>query len=83
MLFDAIWLMYGLGIGIFLSVGLLGLFYSCSLSVGGGVGRGATLALSVLIILAGVYFFCAWGSQKTEIREMGQQVELAVRQYLK
>ncbi len=82
MLYDAIWLMYALGIGIFLAVGVLGLFFSCSFSVSGGISKGAALVLSLLIIVTGIYFFYQWNTKKAEVRELGRQVEAALEQYL-
>jgi hypothetical protein len=82
MLCEAVWLMYALGIGIFLIVGLMGLFFSCSSSVSGGISKGTALLLSILIIVTGIYFFYQWNAKKAEFRQVGRQVEWALQQYL-
>ncbi len=81
MLSDAVWLMYALGIGILLGVGLLGFFFSCSFSVCGGISKETALIISILIIITGIYFLYQWNAQKAEVRQLGQQVESALGKY--
>ncbi len=82
MLYLAIWLMYALLILVFVSVGLWGLFCCCSFSVPGGMSKRLAMISSILIIVTGIYFFYQWNAKRAEIREVGQQLESALRQYL-
>lgn len=80
MVYETVWLFFALGMGIFLSIGLLGLIYSPSIP--GRTLKEVAAILSVLIIFAGAYFFYKWYSEKKEIQGMTQQVEEALKQYL-
>ena len=80
MLYETAWLFFTLGIGILLSIGLLGLFFS--LSIPGRTVKEEAVILSVLIILTSIYFSYKWNAEKREIQALGQQAELALKQYL-
>lgn len=80
MLYETAWLFFTLGIGILLSIGLLGLFFF--LSIPGRTIKEEAVILSVLIILTGIYFSYRWNAEKKEIQVLGQQVEQALNHYL-
>lgn len=80
MLYETAWLFFTLGIGILLSIGLLGLFFF--LSIPGRTIKEEAVILSVLIILSGIYFSYKWNAEKKEIQVLGQQVEQALNHYL-
>ena len=80
MVYETVWFFFALGMGIFLSIGLLGLIYSPSIPK--RTFREVAAILSVLIIFAGAYFSYKWYSEKKEIQGMTQQVEEALKQYL-
>ncbi len=80
MVYETVWLFFALGMGIFLSIGLLGLIYSPSIPK--RTFREVAVILSVLILFGGIYFSYKWYSGKKEIQGMAQQVELALKQYL-
>ena len=84
MLFEVFWVMYGLEIGIFFGIGILGLCFSFSnpSSVTGGISRKMSFLLSILIIVTGAYFFYEWNAQKAEIRKLEEQIELGLQQFL-
>ena len=81
MLYETAWMFFVLGIGIFLSIGLLGLIFSLSTIVGRKI-KDLALILSLLIIIGGIYFSYRWYDEKKEIQVLAQQVEQAVNQYL-
>lgn len=80
MLYETLWLVYALGVAIFLSIGFLGLILSISLP--GLKLRVMPVILSVLIILTGIYFSSRWGTEKKGIQALTQQIELAITRYL-
>jgi hypothetical protein len=80
MLYEIFWLFYALGIVILISIGLLGIFFF--LSVPAPRIRVMSVVLSVIIILAGLYFSYQWNVGKKGIRIFTQQVEETVNQYL-
>lgn len=80
MLYETVWMIYALGVGLFLSIGLLGLTFSLSIAVKSI--RVVSMVLSVLIIFSGIYFSYRWNAEKKEIQALGQQVEQTLNQYL-
>lgn len=80
MLYESVWLFFALGMGIFLSIGLLGLIYSPSIPK--RTFREVAVILSVLILFGGIYFSYKWYSEKKEIQGITQQAEEALKRYL-
>jgi len=65
---------------ILVSVGLLGIFFFASISV--PRIKVTALVLSVIIVLAGLYFSYQWNVEKRKIRIFTQQVEETINKYL-
>ena len=80
MLYEIFWLFYALGIVILVSVGLWGIFLFTSIPA--PRTKVTALILSVIIILAGLYFSYQWNAEKKRIRIFTQQVEETINQYL-
>ena len=80
MLYETVWLFFALGAGILISIGFLGLVLSPAVPT--RILKVMAVMISLLIILAGVYFSSLWSGQKREIRVLTQQAEEALRQYL-
>lgn len=80
MLYEIVWLFFALGVGILISIGLLGLVFSPAIPP--RILKVIAIILSLLIILSGIYFSSLWGAQKNEIRVFTQQAEEAIKQYL-
>ncbi len=80
MLYEIVWLFFALGVGILISIGLLGLILSPAIPP--RILKVIAILLSLLIILSGFYFSSLWGVQKNEIRVLTQQAEEAIKQYL-
>jgi cytochrome c biogenesis protein CcdA len=80
MLYETVWLFFALGVGILISIGLLGLIFSPAIPP--RILRAIAIIISVLIILSGIYFSSQWSGQKKEIRVLTQQAEETIKQYL-
>jgi cytochrome c biogenesis protein CcdA len=80
MLYEIVWLFFALGVGILISIGLLGLIFSPAIPP--RILKVIAIILSLLIILSGIYFSSLWSVQKNEIRVLIQQAEEAIKQYL-
>jgi hypothetical protein len=79
MIYEVAWLAFALGIMVLLSIGLLGLFFSFSIS--SPLIKNCAMVLSVLIIFAGLYFSYKWTTNKKNIQNLTQRVEQIMRQY--
>lgn len=80
MLYETVWLFFALGVGILISLGLLGLIFSPSIPP--PILRAMAVIISVLIILNGIYFSYQWSAQKKGIQVLTQQAEETIKQYL-
>jgi len=80
MLYETVWLFFALGVGILISVGLLGLIFSPAIPP--RISKVMAIILSLLIILSGISFSSMWSVRKNEIRVLTQQAEEAIKQYL-
>jgi disulfide bond formation protein DsbB len=80
MLYETVWLLFALGVGVLISIGLLGLIFSPALPP--RVLKVMAAMISILIILTGIYFSSQWSAQKNEIRVLTQQAEETIKQYL-
>ncbi len=80
MLYETVWLFFALGVGILISIGLLGLIFSPALPP--RILKVMAVMLSVLIILTGIYFSSQWRAQKQGIQVLAQQAEETIKQYL-
>ena len=80
MLYETVWLFFALGVGILISIGLLGLIFSPALPP--RILKAMAVMLSVLIILTGLYFSSQWSAQKKGIQVLTQQAEETIKQYL-
>jgi hypothetical protein len=80
MLYEIFWLFYALGIVILVSLGLWGVFFFASLPA--PRIKVAALVLSIIIILAGLYFSYQWTVEKKKILVFTQQVEETINKYL-
>jgi disulfide bond formation protein DsbB len=80
MLYETVWLFFALGVGVLISIGLLGLIVSPALPP--RILKVLTAMISILIILTGIYFSSQWSAQKNEIRVLTQQAEETIKQYL-
>jgi predicted transporter len=80
MLYQLFWLFYALGIVTLISIGILGIFFF--LSMPAPRTKVIAVILSVIIILAGLYFSYQWNVEKKEIQLFTQQVEETINQYL-
>ena len=79
-MYETVWLFFALGIGILISLGLLGLIFSPAIPP--RILKVMAMIISVLIILTGIYFSYQWSAQKRGIQVLTQQVEEALKQYL-
>ncbi|MCX5907332.1 MAG: hypothetical protein NTY64_09130 [Deltaproteobacteria bacterium] len=80
MIYEVVWLLYVIGIGIFFCIGIFGLFVSWPL-----VNKKAkviVMILSLLILLAGIYFAFRWNVEEEEIQKIAQQLEETMKKYL-
>ncbi len=80
MLYEMFWLFYALMIVILVSVGLWGIFFFASIPA--RRIRVTALVLSVIIILAGLYFSYQWNLEKKKIQIFAQQIEETINKYL-
>lgn len=80
MLYETVWLFFALGVGILISIGLLGLILSPAIPP--RILKVIAVMISVLIILAAIYFSYQWSAQRKGIQVFAQQAEEAIRQYL-
>jgi hypothetical protein len=80
MLYEIAWLFFALGVGILISIGLLGLIFSPAIPP--RISKAMAAMISVLIILTGIYFSYQWGAQRQGIQALTQQAEEAIKQYL-
>ena len=80
MLYETVWLFFALGVGILISIGLLGLLFSPAIPP--RILKAMAVMLSVLIILTGIYFSSQWSAQRKGIQALTQQVEETIKQYL-
>ncbi len=80
MLYEIAWLFFALGIGILISIGLLGLIFSPAIPP--RILKVIAIILSLLIVLSGIYFSSLWSVQKNEIRVLTQQAEEAIKHYV-
>lgn len=79
-MYETVWLFFALGVGILISLGLLGLIFSPAIPP--RILKVMAMIISVLIILTGIYFFYQWSSQKKGVQVLTQQAEEALKQYL-
>ena len=80
MLYETVWLFFALGVGILISLGLLGLIFSPAIPP--RILKVMAMMISVLIILTGIYFSYQWTAQRKGIQVLTQQAEEAIKQYL-
>jgi disulfide bond formation protein DsbB len=80
MLYEAVWLFFALGVGILISIGLLGLIFSPAIPP--RILKAMAVMISVLIILTGIYFSYQWSAQRKGIQVLTQQAEETIKQYL-
>jgi disulfide bond formation protein DsbB len=80
MLYEIVSLFFASGIGILISIGLLGLIFSPAIPP--RILKVIAMIISVLIILTGIYFSYQWSGQKKGIQVLTQQAEEALKQYL-
>jgi disulfide bond formation protein DsbB len=79
-MYETVWLFFALGVGILISLGLLGLIFSPAIPP--RILKVMAMLISVLIILTGIYFSYQWSAQKNGIQVLTQQAEEAIKQYL-
>ena len=80
MLYETVWLFFALGVGILISIGLLGIIFSPTIPA--RLLKVIAVIISVLIILTGVYFSYQWNAEKKRIQILTQQAEEAIQKYL-
>ena len=80
MLYETVWLFFALGVGILISIGLLGLIFSPAIPP--RILKAMAAMISVLIILTGIYFSSQWSAQRKGIQVLTQQAEETIKQYL-
>ena len=80
MLYETVWLFFALGVGVLISIGLLGLIFSPAIPP--RILKVMAVIISVLIILTGIYFSYQWSAQKKGIRVLTQEAEETIKQYL-
>ena len=80
MLYETVWLFFALGVGILISLGLLGLIFSPAIPP--RILKVMAMMISVLIILTGIYFSYQWTAKRKGIQVLTQQAEEAIKQYL-
>jgi cytochrome c biogenesis protein CcdA len=80
MLYETVWLFFAIGVGILISIGLLGFIFSPAIPP--RILKVFAMIISVLIILTGIYFSSQWSAQKKGIQVLAQQAEEALKQYL-
>jgi disulfide bond formation protein DsbB len=80
MLYETVWLFFALGVGILISIGLLGLIFSPA--VPPRILKAMGVMISVLIVLTGIYFSYQWSAKRTGIQVLAQQAEETIKQYL-
>lgn len=79
-MYETVWLFFALGVGILISLGLLGLIFSPAIPP--RILKVMAMMISVLIILTGIYFSYQWTAQRKGIQVLTQQAEEAIKQYL-
>ncbi len=79
-MYETVWLLFALGVGILISLGLLGLIFSPAIPP--RILKVMAMIISVSIILTGIYFSYQWSAQKKGIQVLTQQAEEALKQYL-
>jgi disulfide bond formation protein DsbB len=79
-MYETVWLFFALGVGILMSLGLLGLIFSPAIPP--RILKVMAMIISVLIILTGIYFSYQWSTQKKGIQVLTQQAEEALKQYI-
>jgi disulfide bond formation protein DsbB len=80
MLYETVWLFFALGVGVLISIGLLGLIFSPAIPP--RIFKVMAVIISVLIILTGIYFSYQWRVQKIGIRVLTQEAEETIKHYL-
>jgi disulfide bond formation protein DsbB len=80
MLYETVWLFFALGVGIVISIGLLGLIFSPAIPP--RILRAMAVMTSLLVILTGIYFSYQWSAQRKGIQVLTQQAEETIKQYL-
>ncbi len=80
MLYETVWLFFALGVGVLISIGLLGLIFSPAIPP--RILKVMAVIISVLIILTGIYFSYQWSAKKKGIRVLTQEAEETIKQYL-
>jgi len=80
MLYEIVWLFFSLGVGILISIGLLGLVLSPAIPP--RILKVIAIIISMLIILSGISFSFQWSVRRTGIQVLAQQAEEAIKQYL-
>jgi disulfide bond formation protein DsbB len=80
MLYETVWLFFALGVGILISLGLLGLIFSPAIPP--RILKVMAMMISLLIILTGIYFSYQWTAQRKGIQVLTEQAEEAIKQYL-
>jgi len=80
MFYETVWLFFALGVGILISLALLGLIFSPAIPP--RILKVMAMMISLLIILTGIYFSYQWTAQRKGIQVLTQQAEEAIKQYL-
>ena len=80
MLYEIVWLFFVLGVGVLISIGLLGLILSPAIPP--RILKVIAIIISMLIILSGISFSFQWSVRRTGIQVLAQQTEEAIKQYL-
>jgi Flp pilus assembly protein TadB len=80
MLYETVWMICISTVCILLSIGLLSLILSLSMAVRGA--RAAAMALSVVIVITGLYVSYRWNAEKREIQALGLKAEQALDLYM-
>jgi len=80
MLYEIVWLFFVLGVGVLISIGLLGLILSPAIPP--RILKVIAIIISMLIILSGISFSFQWSVRRTGIQVLAQQAEEAIKQYL-
>ncbi len=77
MLYEMVWVLYVLGIILFLGIGVIGLALASSASSRNV--KTMVIIFSVLSIALGIYFSTRWSAEKREIQEITIQLEETIK----
>ena len=80
MIYKSVWMVYTSTVCILVSIGLLSL--TLSLEIASRGAKAVAMALSVIILMAGLYFSYRWNADKKEIQELGLRVAQAISKCL-